>query len=36
MSDNTEIHNKEMNTTVCFRKVDQKWMVTHEHNLVPF
>ena len=23
-------------TTVCFRKVDGKWMVTHEHNSVPF
>lgn len=23
-------------TTVCFRKVEGKWMVTHEHNSVPF
>ena len=23
-------------TTVCFRKTDGKWMVTHEHNSVPF
>ena len=23
-------------TTVCFRKLDGKWMVTHEHNSVPF
>ena len=23
-------------TTVCFRKADGKWMVTHEHNSVPF
>jgi ketosteroid isomerase-like protein len=23
-------------TTLCFRKIDQKWMVTHEHNSVPF
>ena len=23
-------------TTVCFRKVDGKWMITHEHNSVPF
>ena len=23
-------------TTVCFRKVDGKWLVTHEHNSVPF
>jgi ketosteroid isomerase-like protein len=23
-------------TTVCFRKIDEKWMVTHEHNSVPF
>ena len=23
-------------TTVCFRKIDGKWMVTHEHNSVPF
>jgi ketosteroid isomerase-like protein len=22
--------------TVCFRKIDGKWMVTHEHNSVPF
>ena len=22
--------------TVCFRKIDDKWMVTHEHNSVPF
>jgi len=23
-------------TTVCFRKIEDKWMVTHEHNSVPF
>ena len=23
-------------TSVCFRKIDGKWMVTHEHNSVPF
>ena len=23
-------------TTLCFRKTDSKWMVTHEHNSVPF
>ena len=23
-------------TTVCFRKIAGKWMVTHEHNSVPF
>jgi uncharacterized protein (TIGR02246 family) len=23
-------------TTLCFRKLDGKWMVTHEHNSVPF
>jgi uncharacterized protein (TIGR02246 family) len=23
-------------TTVCFRKVNGKWLVTHEHNSVPF
>lgn len=23
-------------TTVCFRKTDGKWTVTHEHNSVPF
>jgi len=22
--------------TICFRKIDGKWMVTHEHNSVPF
>ena len=22
--------------TVCFGKVDGKWMITHEHNSVPF
>ena len=22
--------------TVCFRKIDGKWMVTHEHQSVPF
>src|ERR1700675_4923318 len=22
--------------TVCFRKIEGKWMVTHEHNSVPF
>jgi uncharacterized protein (TIGR02246 family) len=22
--------------TVCFRQVDEKWMVTHEHSSVPF
>lgn len=23
-------------TTVCFRKIDGEWMITHEHNSVPF
>jgi ketosteroid isomerase-like protein len=23
-------------TTLCFRKLDGNWMVTHEHNSVPF
>jgi ketosteroid isomerase-like protein len=23
-------------TTVCFRKIDEKWMVMHEHNSVSF
>lgn len=23
-------------TTVCYRKIDGKWLVTHEHNSVPF
>ena len=23
-------------TTVCYRKIDEKWTVTHEHNSVPF
>jgi uncharacterized protein (TIGR02246 family) len=23
-------------TTLCFRKIDGKWMVTHEHSSVPF
>jgi ketosteroid isomerase-like protein len=23
-------------TTLCFRKIDGKWMLTHEHNSVPF
>jgi uncharacterized protein (TIGR02246 family) len=22
--------------TVCFRKIDRKWMVTHQHSSVPF
>jgi ketosteroid isomerase-like protein len=22
--------------TICLRKIDDKWMVTHEHNSVPF
>ena len=22
--------------TVCYRKMDEQWMVTHEHNSVPF
>ncbi len=22
--------------TVCFRRMDDRWMVTHEHNSVPF
>jgi ketosteroid isomerase-like protein len=22
--------------TLCFRKIDGKWMVTHEHSSVPF
>jgi uncharacterized protein (TIGR02246 family) len=22
--------------TVCFRKIDGKWMITHEHSSVPF
>ena len=23
-------------TTLCFRKIDGKWLITHEHNSVPF
>jgi uncharacterized protein (TIGR02246 family) len=23
-------------STVCYRKIDDRWMVTHEHNSVPF
>jgi ketosteroid isomerase-like protein len=23
-------------TTVCFRKLDGRWIITHEHNSVPF
>jgi ketosteroid isomerase-like protein len=23
-------------TTVCYRKIDDQWTVTHEHNSVPF
>lgn len=23
-------------TTVCYRKIDEQWTVTHEHNSVPF
>ncbi len=23
-------------TTTCFRKIDGKWVITHEHNSVPF
>ena len=23
-------------STVCYRKIDGRWMVTHEHNSVPF
>ena len=23
-------------TTICFQKIDEQWMVTHEHNSVPF
>ena len=23
-------------TTLCFGKIDEKWVVTHEHNSVPF
>ena len=23
-------------TTICFRRIYEKWMVTHEHNSVPF
>ena len=23
-------------TTICYRKIDGKWVVTHEHNSVPF
>jgi uncharacterized protein (TIGR02246 family) len=23
-------------STVCYRKIDGKWMITHEHNSVPF
>lgn len=22
--------------TICFRKIDDEWMITHEHNSVPF
>jgi hypothetical protein len=23
-------------TTICYRKIDGKWVVTHEHDSVPF
>ncbi|HLJ59276.1 MAG TPA: SgcJ/EcaC family oxidoreductase [bacterium] len=23
-------------TTICYRRVDGRWMITHEHNSVPF
>ena len=23
-------------STVCFRKIDGNWMISHEHNSVPF
>ena len=23
-------------STICFRKIDGNWMITHEHNLVFF
>jgi ketosteroid isomerase-like protein len=23
-------------STICFRKIDGNWMITHEHNSVPF
>ena len=23
-------------STICFRKIDRNWMITHEHNSVPF
>jgi ketosteroid isomerase-like protein len=23
-------------TTLCFRKIDEKWMLTHSHDSVPF
>lgn len=22
--------------TICFRKIEGKWMITHEHNSTPF
>ncbi|MGI8508841.1 MAG: YybH family protein [Gemmatimonadaceae bacterium] len=25
-----------LRTTTCYRKLNDKWMVTHEHNSVPF
>ena len=23
-------------STICFRKIDRNWLITHEHNSVPF
>ena len=32
----TEDNSMGWHTTVCFHKIDKKWMVTHEHNSVAF
>ena len=36
----TRTHGKKLDmwwrSTVCYRKIDGRWMVTHEHNSVPF
>jgi uncharacterized protein (TIGR02246 family) len=35
MTNGTEV-NMWVRTTLCCRKIDGKWLVTHEHNSVPF
>ena len=36
----TRTHGKKLDmwwrSTVCYRKIDGRWLVTHEHNSVPF